>query len=374
MSSIPMVDLAAQRRRLGPRIEQAINAVLSHGRFILGPEVTELESELARFTGVPHVVSCASGTDGLLMVLLADGVGPGDAVFVPAFTFTASAEVVALLGATPVFVDVDERTFNLDPRSLEQALTVARNAGLQARTVMAVDLFGRPADYGEIQAVAEAAGATVLVDAAQSFGARREGARVGSHARATATSFFPSKPLGCYGDGGAILTPDSDLADRLRSIRAHGRGSHKYESIRVGINGRLDTLQAAVLLQKMTVFEEELASRARIATAYAERLGGSVILPPEDSPDVLSAWAQFTIRHAERDRVAAALGAEGIASEIYYPRTMPEHPAYRECPTVPGGVAVSRRLAAKVLSLPMHPYLTDGELDRVAAVVKSAAG
>ena len=248
---VEFIDLKAQQQRLGDRIPRAIQTVLDHGRYIMGPEVYELEQQLARFCGARHVISCASGTDALVMALMARGTGPGDAVFVPAFTFVATAEAVALLGATPVFVDVEPDSFLLDPASLDAALETATRTGLAPKGIIPVDLFGQPCDYAEINAYARERGLFVIADAAQSFGARLDGNRVGTLAEVTATSFFPAKPLGCYGDGGALFTDDDELADRLRSLRVHGKGAHKYDNVHIGINGRLDTIQAAILLEKL---------------------------------------------------------------------------------------------------------------------------
>src|ERR1700716_3683592 len=260
---VPFVDIAAQRRRLGKSIDEAISRVLAHCQFVNGPEVVRLESELAAFSGAKHVVTCASGTDALLMVLMAKGIGRGDAVLCPSFTFCATGEVVALLGATPVFVDVDERTFNIDAASLKDGIAVAKRQGLKPRAIIPVDLFGQPADYDAIGAIAEAEGMFVLDDAAQSFGASYKGRPLGTFGLATATSFFPAKPLGCFGDGGAIFTDDAALAETLRSVRVHGQGSDKYDNVRLGLTARLDTMQAAILIEKLKIFEDEIAERNR---------------------------------------------------------------------------------------------------------------
>src|ERR671937_1400967 len=276
---LAFIDLAAQRRRLGRVIDEAIARVLGHCQFILGPEVRALEVKLAEFCGARHAVSCASGTDALVLVLMAQGIGPGDAVICPSFTFTATAEVVALVGATPAFADVEEASFNLDPASLELACAAAREAGLRPKAVIPVDLFGQPADYDRIMSVAEAEGLFVLDDAAQAFGATYKNRRVGALAPATATSFFPAKPLGCYGDGGAVLTDDDALAETLRSLRMHGEGRDKYDCVRVGINGRLDTIQAAILIEKLKIFSEEIATRERVARRYSAALADVATVP-----------------------------------------------------------------------------------------------
>ncbi len=369
---LPFIDLQAQRQRLGDDLDTAIARVLEHGQFIMGPEVRALEAALAEFADVAEVVTCSSGTDALVMPLMARGVGPGDAVFVPAFTFVASAEAVALLGATPVFVDVAEASFNMDPQSLDDAIGSAREAGLRPACIMPVDLFGQPADYPSLSAIAAREGCWLLGDAAQSFGGSAGKARVGSLAQVTATSFFPAKPLGCYGDGGAILTDDADLAEVLRSIRVHGQGSHKYDTIRLGLNGRLDTMQAAILLEKLKLLDEEIEARERIAARYSHALADRVTVPSTPA-QVQSAWAQYTIRHPARDRIAAELRGQGIPTALYYPAPLNRQLPYRDFPTAPGGLPVSEALAQSVLSLPLHPYLGAADQDRIIDGVRRAA-
>ncbi len=369
MGNIPFIDLKTQRRRLGRSLDEAVQRVMDHGQFILGPEVTELENQLAAFAGAKHCVSCANGTDALGLVLMAENVGPGDAVFVPAFTFAATAEVVSWVGATPVFVDVIEDTFNLDPARLETAIALGKRQGLRPRAVIPVDLFGQPADYSALAPIAAAHDMFVLCDAAQSFGASLGGRRVGKFGRATATSFFPAKPLGCYGDGGAILTDDDDLAVVLRSLRAHGQGTDKYDNVRIGINGRLDTMQAAILLQKLTIFEDEIGARQRIACLYADLLGDFVRLP-QLIEGAVSTWAQYTIVTERRDSVLTACKRAGVPAAIYYPIPLSQQTAYRHFPSGPEGVPVSERLAQHVVSLPMHPYLDPATQERVAAAVR----
>lgn len=370
---VPLVDLAAQRRRLEGRIEAAVAAVLTHGRFVLGPEVDRFEEQLAGVGGVAHAVGCSSGTDALLLALLAWGAGTGDAVFVPAFTFAATAEVVALVGATPVFVDVRADTFTLDPASLSGAIEWAPGAGLRPVGIIPVDLFGQPADYGEIDDVAAAAGLWVLADAAQSLGATFAGRPVGSLATATATSFFPSKPLGCYGDGGAVLTGDAELAERLRSLRAHGQGTSRFDHVRIGLNARLDTVQAAVLLAKLEIFDDERVRRQAVADRYGERLAGAVTVPSVRS-GTTSAWACYTVLTPHRDRLTGALRRARIASAVYYPKPLHHQPAFRRFPTAPQGLPVSERLAGEVLSLPVHPYLDVPTQHRVVDAVWAAVG
>ncbi|HYM33004.1 MAG TPA: DegT/DnrJ/EryC1/StrS family aminotransferase [Candidatus Cybelea sp.] len=371
-ASIEFNDLAAQRRRIGPRMEEAILRVVRHGRYIMGPEVAELEKRLAAFCGAKHAISCANGTDALALVLMARGIRPGDAVFVPAFTFVATAEVVAWLGATPVFVDVEKDSFNLDPASLERGIGDAVRLGLKPRAVIPVDLFGQPADYRRIVPLAERHGLFVLSDAAQSFGAALDNRRVGTFGGATATSFFPAKPLGCYGDGGAIFTDDDALADVIRSLRIHGQGTDKYDNVRVGVNGRLDTMQAAVLIEKLSIFEAEIAERQVVADRYSAGLAGVAVIP-KLKPGATSVWAQYTILLDRRDAVAMALKAEGIPTAIYYRIALSQQTGYRHYPSAPGGVPVSEEHSRRVLSLPMHPYLDETTQDRIIAAIRRAA-
>ncbi len=371
---VPFIDIAAQRRRLGKSIDEAVARVLTHCQFINGPEVTALEAALAKFSGAKHVVSCASGTDALLMVLMAKQVGPGDAVLCPSFTFCATGEAVALTGATPVFVDVDEATFNMDTASLRRGIATARQRGLKPRAVIPVDLFGQSADHDAIGAIAEAEGLFVLDDAAQGFGASYKGRKLGTFGLATATSFFPAKPLGCFGDGGAIFTDDDALAETLRSIRVHGQGSDKYDNVRLGITGRLDTMQAAILIEKLKIFEDEIAARNEVAARYARGLGNLVAVPRLAS-GCTSVWAQYTIRlpkGTNRDDFAAALRAQGIPTAIYYTRSMHQQTAYREYPVADGGLPASERLSDDVISLPMHAYLDEATQQRVIEAVRGA--
>ena len=372
---LPFIDVAAQRRRLGRAIDDAIARVLGHCQFILGPEVRALEAELAAFCGARHAVSCASGTDALVMVLMAKGIGPGDAVICPSFTFTATAEVVVLVGATPVFADVEEASFNLDPESMRRACATARAHGLRPKAVVPVDLFGQPADYDRILPIAEAEGLFVLDDAAQAFGATYKNRRLGALAPATATSFFPAKPLGCYGDGGAVLTEDDELAQTMRSIRVHGEGRDKYDCVRIGLNGRLDTIQAAVLIEKLKVFPEEMVARERIARRYAAGLA-DVAAVPRLAAGSTSVWAQYTLRLApgRRDELAVALKHQGIPTAIYYPMPLHRQQCYQHFPIVEGGAPVGERLAEEVISLPMHAYLDEATQDRIIAAVRGALG
>jgi dTDP-4-amino-4,6-dideoxygalactose transaminase len=372
LQSVPFIDIGAQRRRLGKSIDEAVARVLAHCQFINGPEVAELEARLAEFSGAKHVVSCASGTDALLMVLMANNIGRGDAVICPSFTFCATGEAVALTGATPVFVDVDAATFNIDAASLKNGIVAARKQGLKPRAVIPVDLFGQSADHDSIAAVAEAEGLFILDDAAQGFGASYKGRRLGTLGHATATSFFPAKPLGCFGDGGAIFTDDAELAETLRSIRVHGQGSDKYDNVRLGLTGRLDTMQAAILIEKLKIFDDEIAARNRVAERYARGLG-NVVTVPHLAPGCGSVWAQYTIRlprGVNRDGFAAALKAQGIPTAIYYVKSMHQQTAYRDYPVAEGGLPVSEQLSDDVISLPMHAYLDEPTQERIIRAVR----
>ena len=371
---VAFIDIAAQRRRLGKSIDDAVARVLGHCQFINGPEVTELEAALADFSGAKHVVSCASGTDALLMVLMAKGVGRGDAVFCPSFTFCATGEAVALTGATPVFVDVDEATFNIDSASLKRGIAAAKRLGLKPVAVIPVDLFGQSADHDVIGAIAAEEGLFVLDDAAQAFGASYKGRRLGTLGLATATSFFPAKPLGCFGDGGAIFTDDAELASALRSVRVHGQGSDKYDNVRLGLTGRLDTVQAAILIEKLRIFEDEIAARNKVAERYAQGLG-NVVGVPRLAAGCTSVWAQYTVRlpaGCDRDGFAAALKAQGIPTAIYYTKSMHQQTAYRDFPVADGGLPASERLSSDVISLPMHAYLDEPTQERVVKAVRGA--
>jgi dTDP-4-amino-4,6-dideoxygalactose transaminase len=370
---IPFIDVAAQRRRLGRSIDDAVARVLAHCQFIQGPEVFALEAELAAFCGARHVIACSSGTDALLLLLMAWEIGPGDAVICPTFTFHATAEMVALLGATAVLADVRADTFNLDSESLQRAIATAKRLGLRPRAVIPVDLFGLPADHGAIAAIAAEHGLYVLDDAAQAFGASHRGRKLGALATATATSFFPAKPLGCYGDGGAVFTDDDALAARVKSLRVHGEGVDKYDPVRIGINGRLDTIQAAVLIEKLKIFPEEIIARDKIAARYSAALA-DVATVPRVGNESTSVWAQYTIRLApgRRDALAAALKAQGIPTAIYYAKPLHRQQAYSGCPVADGGAPVSDRLAEEVISLPMHAYLQPAVQDRIVAAVKRA--
>ncbi|MGD0334083.1 MAG: DegT/DnrJ/EryC1/StrS family aminotransferase [Xanthobacteraceae bacterium] len=372
-SAIPFIDVAAQRRRLGRAIDDAVSRVLTHCQFIQGPEVRALEAALAAFCGARNALACSSGTDALRLVLMAWGIKPGDAVIVPAFTFCATAEVVALAGATPVLADVDADTFNLDAASCERAVAGAKRLGLTPRAIIPVDLFGLPADHDGLAAIAAAHGLRVLDDVAQAFGATYKGRKLGALATASATSFFPAKPLGCYGDGGAVFTDDDELAARVKSLRVHGEGTDKYDAVHIGITGRLDTIQAAILIEKLKIFPEEIIARNAVAQRYAAGFAG-VATVPRVGNDSTSVWAQYTIRLApgRRDALAAALKAQGIPTAIYYAKPLHRQAAYRGFPVADGGAPVSERLAGEVISLPMHAYLEAPVQDRIIAAVRRA--
>ncbi|MEJ2131976.1 MAG: DegT/DnrJ/EryC1/StrS aminotransferase family protein [Gammaproteobacteria bacterium] len=366
------VDLKAQQARIRDSLEARIAKVLDHGQYILGPEVRELENELAAFVGVEHCLGVASGTDALLMGLMAADVGPGDAVFTTPFTFVATAETIRLVGATPVFADIDERTFNIDPAALEAAIEDTKRSGaLVPKAVVTVDLFGLNADYARIEPLCERHGLFLLEDAAQAFGATSAGRRAGSFGGIAATSFFPAKPLGCYGDGGAVFTRSAELARVLDSIRVHGKGEDKYDNVRIGINGRLDTLQAAVLLAKLELFEEELELRQRVAGSYERALHNHVHTPLVPAGEV-SAWAQYSICSDARDRIRAALADAGIPSAIYYERPLHLQTAFSDLGYRGGQLPRSESTAERVLSLPMHPYLSDDDIERICRVVIEA--
>ncbi|MCW9034204.1 MAG: DegT/DnrJ/EryC1/StrS aminotransferase family protein [Rhodospirillales bacterium] len=355
--SIPFIDLQAQRARLGDKIDKAIAGVLERGDFIQGFAVREFEDKLAKFTGASHVVSCANGTDALTLVGMAEELGPKDAVFVPAFTFVASAEAFVILEAVPFFVDVDPETYNMDPISLKQAILDAKKEGLTPRMVVAVDLFGQPADYPALEIIARDNSLTLVADAAQSLGGRISNKKVGTLADYTTTSFFPAKPLGCYGDGGAVFTENSDKAALIKSLSQHGKGTEKYDNVRIGINSRLDSIQAAILIEKLSIFEDELITRQQIADRYSEALKSTVRTPVVNDGNQ-SAWAQYTISTDDRDGLKAHLNEVQIPSSIYYPLPLNQQGGYSRYPVNSGGVSVSEVCSKKVLSLPIHPYLS----------------
>ncbi len=381
--SIAFIDLQAQRARIAAPIDAAIARVLADGRFVMGPEVVALEQKLSAFSGAASTLSCANGTDAIALPLMAWGVGPGDAVFCPSFTFTATAEVVPWVGATPVFVDVLPDTYNMDPAHLEVAIKAAKEAGLTPKVVIAVDLFGQPADYPRIAEIARRNSLKVIADSAQSFGCTLNGKHPIAWADAVTTSFFPAKPLGCYGDGGAVQTNDADLWDLMDSLRVHGKATArdaasaafthdpKYLSARVGMNSRLDTLQAAILLEKLAIFPEEIDMRQRVAARYNDLLGNIVLQTPTVIEGGVSTWAQYTIEVKDRDGFAATLKDAGVPTAVYYPVPMHRQAAYAPLSLSPGGLPVTDAKAQTVISLPMHPYLDEATQDRIVTAARA---
>lgn len=370
-STIQFTDLAEQQKRILPNLEKRISKVLAHGKYIMGPEVFELEGKLSDFLGIRHSISCSSGTDALLMVLMAMDIGPGDAVFTTPFSFMATAEVISLLGATPVFVDIDPNTYNMNPDCLEKAINKViqnKTGRLSPRCVIPVDIFGLPADYDAINRISGRHNLFVLEDAAQSFGAEYQHRKAGALAHAAATSFFPAKPLGCYGDGGAIFTDDDDLAKKLESIRVHGKGTDKYENVRIGINGRLDTLQAAILLEKLEIFEKEIKERNRVASLYSELLSSHFKLQtiPENC---MSVWAQFSIRHELSQEMMATLNRNHIPTAVYYPKPLHCQTAFSYLGYQPDDFPVSKNLSESIFSLPMHPYLEEAQIRHICEIL-----
>ena len=371
--SIPtqFIDLAAQQSLIRGKLDAAIKSVLDHGQYIMGPEVKTFEANLKNFANAKYAITCANGTDALTLVLMAWGVGPGDAVFVPSFTYVATAEAPAQLGAIPFFVDVRADTFNMDPESLKQAIIDCRESGLKPSTVIPVDLFGQPSEIDKITDIAHSEEMKVLVDAAQSFGGTYRGRSVGTMGDATTTSFFPAKPLGCYGDGGAVFTQNENDAELIDSIRLHGKGSEKYDNVRIGVNSRLDTIQAAILIEKLKLFREELSSRQKVANKYSDSLMHSKqIVAPKILDEATSAWAQYTVQLPDgRDNYRNKLSNAGIPAAIYYPTSLCSQGGYKNFPSVSGGTPVSRKAASRVLSLPMHPYLSDEQIDNIIRVL-----
>ena len=360
------IDLNAQQQRIRPKIEAKIKQVLDHGNYIMGPEIAELEGKLAEFVGIKHCISVASGTDALLMALMAYGVGPGDAIFTTPFTFFATGEVISLLGATPIFVDINPQTFNIDPARLEEAIvnfcqrSTVNNHHLTPKGIIPVDLFGLPADYDAINTIANKHNLFVVEDAAQGFGGVYKGRNAGSLAEVATTSFFPAKPLGCYGDGGAIFTDDDELAVKLCSIRVHGKGTDKYDNVRIGVNGRLDTIQAAILLPKLDIFPDEMVSRQRVAETYSKNLEGlQSITIPAVPIGCCSAWAQYSILTDRRSELQMELGKNGVPTAIYYPKPLHLQPAFADLGYRPGDFPIAEDCASRIMSLPMHPYLDD---------------
>lgn len=382
--TIPFIDLGAQRARISLKIAAAITRVVESGQYIMGPEVAKFEAALAEFGAARHAIGCANGTDAIALPLMAWGIGPGDAVLCPSFTFAATAEVIAWLGASPVFVDVERDTFNLCPDHLEATLCATRNAtGLTPRAVIAVDLFGQAANYEAISRICRAHGVRLIADSAQAFGCTIDGKQPLSWADCTTTSFFPAKPLGCYGDGGAVLTNDDMLAGLIESLRIHGQATRtdiarssfghdpKYLNIRIGMNSRLDALQAAILMEKLMIFPAEIEMRMRVAERYSSRLASLDCTPPVLGAGSISTWAQYTILHAQRDALATHLRQSGIPTAVYYPIPMHRQPAYSGFPCGPGGLPVTEWLSGRVISLPMHAYLDEATQDMIVGAIAS---
>jgi UDP-2-acetamido-2-deoxy-ribo-hexuluronate aminotransferase len=368
------IDLKAQQDRIRPLIDAAIKRVLDHGQYIMGPEVAELERMLADFVGVKHAIACSSGTDALLLPLMAYGIGPGDAVFTTPFTFFATAEIIALTGATPIFVDIDPETFNIDPDKLEQAIinstSEIKNSKLIPRAIIPVDLFGLPADYDRIMPIAEKYGLRVIQDAAQSFGALYHGRRAPGLAHVGATSFFPAKPLGCYGDGGAVFTDDDELAETIRSLVVHGKGADKYNNVRIGLNARLDTIQAAILMEKLKIYPEEIELRQVVAERYSLMLSGDSFTTPIVPVGLTSVWAQYTIRCDDRDAVQKRLSQAGIPTMIYYVKPMHLLDAMSYLGYKEGDFPIAEEAASTVLSLPFHPYMVTSDQEQIITTIK----
>ena len=378
---IPFIDLAAQQARIRPQIDAAIAKVLAHGAYIMGPEVRAFEAALAAFGGAKLALSCANGTDAIALPLMAWEIGPGDAVFCPSFTFAATPEVIPWTGATPVFVDIDPDTYNLDPACLEAAIAAVKAEGrLRPAAVIAVDLFGQPADYRRIGPICAAHGLKLIADSAQGYGCTLDEKHPLHWADAATTSFFPAKPLGCYGDGGAVLTNDPALWERMDSLRIHGKAvasdgqsfefDPKYLNMRIGMNSRLDTIQAAILIEKLAVFEDELAARQVVAARYAQGLKGACISTPAMLDGAVSTWAQYVIEHGDRDGLAAHLKTQGIPSAVYYPVPMHRQAPYAEAVVAPEGLPVSDAKAELVIALPMHAYLAEDVQDRIIEAVR----
>lgn len=364
---VKFIDLQAQYRRLKSNIDQRIQTVLDHGQYIMGPEVRELEEKLAEYVGVKNVITCANGTDALQLSMMALGVGPGDAVFTTTFTFFATAEVISLCGATPIFVDIDEQTFNISPVRLEEKIRqVVAQGHLNPKAIIAVDLFGLPADYRSLEPLACKYELKLIEDAAQAFGAAMDGRKAGAFGDIATTSFFPAKPLGCYGDGGAIFTNHDDLAEILRSCRVHGQGKNKYDNVRIGLNSRLDTIQAAILLEKLNVFPAELERRNAIALMYHRALPNDCIKPvvPEG---YCSAWAQYTVKSSCRDRMIEKLAKIKVPAMIYYKKCMHEQEAFSRFRYGKTDFAAAEKASEEVLSLPVHPYLSDADVKEIAS-------
>lgn len=370
------IDLKKQYSRLSSDIKQRIDNVLEHGQYIMGPEVAELEKKLSKFAGSKYCLSCSSGTDALLIALMAKGIKPGDAIITTPFTYIATAEVISLLGATPVFVDIYPETFNINPNGIPEAVKKAKGMGLNPRGIIPVDLFGLPARYRLIDDIAKELNLFILEDAAQGFGGSIRGRRAGSFGDIAATSFFPAKPLGCYGDGGAIFTDSDELYSLMESIRVHGKGESKYDCDRIGLNGRLDTIQAAILISKLDLYEEEIRLRQEVANLYSENLTGNKnIQTPFVPKDYQSVWAQYSIlleNSKKRENVIKSLGNEGIPSVVYYQKSLHIQKTFKNLGYKMGDFPISENVSSRILSLPMHPYLDQLSIDKISEIIKSS--
>ncbi|MBN7820372.1 DegT/DnrJ/EryC1/StrS family aminotransferase [Bowmanella yangjiangensis] len=367
------IDLQAQYQHLKAQIDRRISQVLNQGHYILGPEVSELESQLADYVGVKHCITCANGTDALQLALMAMDIGPGDAVFCPTFTFFASAEVISLVGATPVFVDVDPHTYNICPQDLERKIQQIQTQGkLSAKAIIAVDLFGLPADYSSLSQIAKRHNLRLIEDGAQGFGGKLNGKVACSFGDLATTSFFPAKPLGCYGDGGALFTNNNETAELLRSLRLHGKGQHKYDNVRIGLNSRLDTIQAAVLLEKLTVFPTELERRNQAAQAYSSVAAELGFITPHVPEGYYSSWAQYCLQAEERDKVMHSLNQAGVPTMIYYQTCMHQQTVYKALYQA-GDFPIAESLAQRIFSLPMHGYLTEQQLEQIISALQQSS-
>jgi UDP-2-acetamido-2-deoxy-ribo-hexuluronate aminotransferase len=374
LTELPFIDLRAQRRRIEAEINTAVARVIEHGQYIMGPEVEQLENRLSEFVGAAHCLSCSSGSDALLMALMAYDVKPGDAIITTPFTFFATAEMISLLGATPIFVDIDPETYNLDPVKLKWAVDVSnRDASLNLRGIVTVDLFGLPCDYDEIMAIAHEHDLFVIQDAAQSFGATYKSARVPTQGDIGTTSFFPAKPLGCYGDGGAVFTNDAKLAEKMASIRVHGKGTDKYSNVRIGLNARMDTIQAAILLEKIKIYADEISRRQIVADTYVDHLADTNLQLPIVPEERRSVWAQFTLQSGKRQEIQTALKSEGIPTAVYYIKPLHLLAAYDSLGYQRGDLPVAEAASERVVSLPFHPYLASEQIKRICTAVRAAA-
>jgi len=365
------IDLKAQQSKIRVKIDKRIKSVLNHGRYIMGPEVYELEEKLCEYVNMKYCISCSSGTDALLIPLMANGIGPGDAIITTPFTYIATAEVISLLGAVPIFVDIYNTTYNLNPDGIEGAIQYAENKGLNARAIIPVDLFGLPARYRIINEVAKKYDLMVIEDAAQGFGGEIRSKKAGSFGHVASTSFFPAKPLGCYGDGGAIFTDDEELANKMKSIRIHGSGNDKYENIRLGINGRLDTVQAAILLEKLSIFDDELKLRNKVADYYSNNISSDLI-KPYTPKDYYSSWAQYSLlsqSESERTKIISTLSNANIPSMIYYKLPLHLQAVFKKLGYEKGDFPISEKTARQIFSIPMYPYLDNEKQDRIIEVL-----